>query len=462
MIRFKDLVLNEGFINPPRNLKNDIHKDLIKIRNAISYVRLDEVEQRYKTARSRAQKSINDFLYKVKEEALNLLKTKSFNKPVEINFDYLRVLGNDKIDLEEILYREFNLTGYSLKQEIFNSYTSVLTLQKNENNKYRFSLKFGNEIYGSYFTDEIEQAFSSFESELVGINEHYKYDLIQETFQPLIDLILEKEVVLEKTDEKTVNEVKTKKHTLTDPWTNGVARMYELINYVSDFVDIASESKIIEGFNKLKFLQVKFYFTTNTKQSENFSSKDGDKWSGLYGTIWYKDLDKVDISVVMKNTAFTIDRWETETEISEAVEVVQHELIHFKQDLINYFNKIKPIGKRIEFGMPPRKTQTGYWGNQKHTLRDVEFYTNLHDSFLEIKETIRYFNNLSSRIEFFRKKVGLDPESKEMNMNLYTLKKESEPKWRKAVSLIYNRLKNEGFFEEGPAPLRDDETAEPT
>jgi hypothetical protein len=293
---------------------------------------------------------------------------------------------------------------------------------------------------------------------LIGFGEYYKYDLIQETFQPLIDLILEKEVVLESTNEETIEEVRAKRYALVDPWSNGVPRTYELINYVSDFIDLAPESKIIEAFSKLKLLQVKFYFTSSAKQSEKFISKSGDKWLGLYGTIWYKDLDKVDISIAIKNTAFTVDKWETETEISEAVEIVQHELIHFKQDLINYFHKIKPVGNKIEFGLPPRKAQTGYWGNQKHTLRDVEFYTNLHDSFLEIKETIRYFNILNDRITFFRKKVGLDPESREMNMNLYILKQESEPKWRKAVSLIYSRLKNEGFFEEGHAPMRDDET----
>lgn len=102
--------------------------------------------------------------------------------------------------------------------------------------------------------------------------------------------------------------------------------------------------------------------------------------------------------------------------------VIEHELIHFGQDLFGSFN-LKEMGK-------------------EHSLQDIEFYTIINDAKTELQTWIQKWPDMKNKI--FDMYVGLTPsyskERSEARQFFENLKNNNPDKWEKAVEELRKRI----------------------
>lgn len=460
-MNFKDLVLTEGLINPPEQLTKTIATDAKRILFAAALLKINELED----IKNKTQKFFENEIERFVANAMALAKkgvaTKNFNKEIKL------ACNLPKRNAKEIIQKKIN---ESLNQSIlFDPYIlvdiakpgslKIVTRNKEDlDGEIKVVLTIDDQVHSTYYVKDRQTAIEAFESELENFRYYYLEDQFSRIFSVANDIIFNKKSIVNETTPEIYQEVLKAKNKLEDPIFGGLKKDYNLQRYASDFFDMAAPEVVKSSFEDLRILRVEFFLASTPEIRSKFTS-NGEEWSGLYTHI-FKNMDVVTIKIAMGgDEGFIANYYETKREAENASVTIQHELIHFKQDLFNFFKKVKPQKRAgIVLGLPPKKIQTGLAGKQTHSMRDVEFYTNLHDSYLSAKELLSGYSRLETRIKIFRNFIGLGNEDIiEQDYDLLQLKANNEAKWKKAITVLFARLKNEGFFDETlPMDLADD------
>lgn len=433
MISFRDLALTEGLIKPPKNLADIIYKDAVSIRYGILFNKIEAAEEFYNSILEKYFQYQKQFRKLLLTNARRLLEEKVLTE-TQFKTNWFRALPRE--DVYALMYESvesfFTITNFTLELT-----KEKLTLYFDPTGKQEEVYEFKRSLDDESIIEEIRNvALEVTETET---NDFTVY------FKEIINSIENKDVVKEKTSEEDI-ELTKYNGSIYRP----VKKHYDLKYFVNDFLDIDNESKVLEAVRSLEPLTVEFYISYSHEYSKNnFVTITGDAWVGLYASLEPKN-PKPHVKILLTSYSKTLDPWTIGDELKTTREVVFHELIHLKQDMLNFIRKVKPISGNITFGMPSKKIQDKSTAKE-HPLRNVEFYTNLHDSYMRFKENLKYIYQPGKKVELFKKFVGLIPDSHYNDQNFLFLKTRNFNKWKKAVVLLFKQLKEEDLFSD-PAP----------
>lgn len=222
------------------------------------------------------------------------------------------------------------------------------------------------------------------------------------------------------------------------------------------------------------YIQCKFKKT----QGQQFVTNVGEHYLGFYssprGKIYGIELVVPTFNLAVENhdineMAFVGEKFERD--MRKVFYTLEHELGHFVQDILQ---KIKTgLTTNQSFITNQAKDQTYEYGvNSKklskpkdrltssedtdgkltaHGGRDVEFYTNLGDSYNEIKHQLLGFQNeyAKNRLSWFKRMIGWDQENRYkyvLDHDMEWLKQNNRPKWIKAIKVLYVQLQKDNIL----------------
>jgi hypothetical protein len=159
-----------------------------------------------------------------------------------------------------------------------------------------------------------------------------------------------------------------------------------------------------------------------------------------------------EIKIYLATYKNLIPAYQLKNEIKIIKNVIQHELIHLMQELIqlgktgltvfdNDFYKKKY--NRKGFGKPSYHIQTHheYLKDSPHAFYDMEFYTNMHDDYELIKSKLMVTRKTEA-FEKFKELVGINKTENTIK-RLLNLQNNIPEKYKKAVKEIYKKLKSD-------------------
>lgn len=220
--------------------------------------------------------------------------------------------------------------------------------------------------------------------------------------------------------------------------------MFQGWNPGSKPIDLSKVIKTEQG--DTVSLYVKFVF-----QKENENLENAGHYSGRISDKIYSI--NVVIPFIPDNN---LNTYKIDEVLEELNSTIDHELGHLVQDLLQHatLGYSRTMG-REKFGYPSKKisqktpelSPEGKW-NERHEVRDVEFYTRLGDSKVRAEKILanKKRDTLKTKIDVFKAIVGLQSPYLPYQQQFYkdpwfaVLKKESPGKWAKAVKELYKSL----------------------
>lgn len=193
-------------------------------------------------------------------------------------------------------------------------------------------------------------------------------------------------------------------------------------------------------------LYVKFVF-----QKENENLENAGHYSGRISDKFYSI--NIVIPFIPDNNLST---YKIDEVLEELNSTIDHELGHLVQDLLQHatLGYSRRVG-REKFGYPSKKisqkipelSPEGKW-NERHEVRDVEFYTRLGDSKVRAEKILanKKRDTLKTKLDVFKTIVGIRDPYLQYQQEFYkdpwfaVLKKENPGKWAKAVKELYKSL----------------------
>lgn len=193
-------------------------------------------------------------------------------------------------------------------------------------------------------------------------------------------------------------------------------------------------------------LYVKFVF-----QKENEKLENAGHYSGRISDDFYSI--NIVIPFIPDNN---LNIYKIDEVLEELNSTIDHELGHLVQDLLQHakLGYSRRMG-REKFGYPSKKisqktpeiSPEGKW-NERHEVRDVEFYTRLGDSKVRAEKILanKKRDTLKTKLDIFKAIVGIRDPYLRYHQEFYqdpwfvVLKKESPSKWAKAVKELYKSL----------------------
>lgn len=172
----------------------------------------------------------------------------------------------------------------------------------------------------------------------------------------------------------------------------------------------------------------------------------------------------------LSNGQSSFSRMEDFDKGSNAVKnTIQHEMQHMVQTLLDHIISVKKRGKAAKpAGGPPRRAISpkdyNFYGKPNysdyepgdtspylsHSLRDVEFHTNLTNSISDIRTTLKR-TNPAARGGVFQKLIAAIPSGYEIpetgvQKRMALLKKHAPQKWREYVRILSGQLIRDGLL----------------
>lgn len=404
-----------------------------------------------------------------------------------------KLIKQIQLDATNIYAKHLYLT---FKNDVFryhNEYKQYNNNTEQAIDKLVSDLKYGNDLYKKLINDTKESyeisigtyydvaSYKEFEYELSiyfdkyyknfflsinQINPESKDEVFQVYFEQVYDSKQGIDSQLRSTANMLVSKLKENYLTLEDDFLQKIRLLNDFKNKTNDInleynKEYLISQKDVPYLSKDEFKKVAEHnipiliveFKTKKSKSEQFISKSGDVYSGLYKGF---DGEKFIIEIVLPYIQFkNFYIEEFNKNIEEINETITHEVGHLMQDILTYgkigvdrrWYELKQHLKNVEkkdfipkgFGNPGRRLIQG--DPEEHSLRDIEFYTNLGDAYSFISKRLIKVPP-ENRLEAFKAATGIIsiPHIPVQN-DFKILRDNNKLKWKKYVSEIYKKLK---------------------
>jgi hypothetical protein len=214
---------------------------------------------------------------------------------------------------------------------------------------------------------------------------------------------------------------------------------HEFLNFRSD----------IRGLGNREFtaLKLNVAFWHKKEYFNNISRSGQEKASGHY--IFYDKKPKTTMELALPEMSNNMQEWSI-YDIRDKLKIfettIRHEFGHLMQDILTVSKTKKTTGEHLfsgnnkfQYGVNSKKISKENqrnidWGDTPHSLRDIEFYPNTETEFNILKNELKNIEP-RKRLEYFKNSVSK-----------IKLRNTNPGKFKKLVSLLYNALKEEGYF----------------
>ena len=406
-----------------------------------------------------------------------------------------KLIKQIQLDATNIYTKHLYLT---FKDDVFRYYNKYKQYDNNVNqaiDKLVSDVQYGNDLYKKLINDTKEYyetsigsyynvaAYKEYEYELsIYFDKYYKNFFLSinqinpedkdEVFQIYFEQVYNSkqgiDSQLRSTANMLVSKLKENYLTLEDDFLQKIRLLNDFKNKTND-INLEYKKEYLISRNDIPYLSKDEFkkvagnyipllvieFKIPTHAGERFISKSGDTYDGLYkGFDGYKFVIEI-VFPFIKFKNFYIENFNKN--IENINETITHEVGHLMQDILTYgkigvdkrWYDLKQHLKNIKkkdfipkgFGNPGRRLIQG--DPEEHSLRDVEFYTNLGDAYSYISKRLIKVPP-ENRLEAFKAATGIISNLHiPVQDNFKILRDNNKLKWKKYVSEIYKKLKEE-------------------